>query len=165
MKTEWDYTTLARAYLRRPNYSGAAIDVMLSVMKIDNGEVCDIGAGAAHLTLELLNRRLKVIAIEPNDATRENGAFRTEGYKNISWHKGTGEVTGQNADQFDLVTFGSSFNVCNRERALQVTLARQAGEAFKDVIKEIANFLNTSVEDTVKIPYSTKIWIAQAKKN
>ena len=31
MKTEWDYTTLADAYLQRPDYSDAAIDAMLSI--------------------------------------------------------------------------------------------------------------------------------------
>ena len=29
MKTEWDYTTLADAYLKRPDYADAAIDAML----------------------------------------------------------------------------------------------------------------------------------------
>ena len=250
MKTEWDYTTLANAYLRRPNYSSAAIDAMLSVMKINDGEVCDVGAGVAHLTLELLNRNFKVVAVEPNDAMRENGIVRTGSYKNISWHEGTGEATGQNAEQFDLVTFGSSFNVCNRGRALEesnrilkkggwfacmwnhrdltddiqqkiesiisshvpnynygsrredqtnaidesglfnkvivisssitheqpvrecieawsyhATLARQAGKEFANVVNEIADFLNSSGKDIVNIPYSTKIWIAQTKKN
>ena len=31
MKTEWDYTTLADAYLKRPGYADAAIDAMLAV--------------------------------------------------------------------------------------------------------------------------------------
>ena len=31
MKTEWDYTTLADAYLKRPDYADAAIDAMLSI--------------------------------------------------------------------------------------------------------------------------------------
>ena len=31
MKTEWDYTKLADAYLQRPDYSDAAIDAMLSI--------------------------------------------------------------------------------------------------------------------------------------
>ena len=30
MKTEWDYTTLADAYLQRPDYSDAAIDATSS---------------------------------------------------------------------------------------------------------------------------------------
>ena len=118
MKTEWDYTSLADAYLSRPNYSGLAIDAMLSVMKLKNGVACDIGAGVAHLTIELLEREFKVVAVEPNHAMRKNGVRRTEKYEDISWHEGTGESTGQDDDKFDLVTFGSSFNVCDRVKTL-----------------------------------------------
>ena len=46
MKTEWDYTDLADAYLKRPNYADSAIDAMLSVAGIGRGDkVCDVGAG------------------------------------------------------------------------------------------------------------------------
>ena len=31
MKTEWDYTKLSEAYLKRPDYSENAIDAMLSI--------------------------------------------------------------------------------------------------------------------------------------
>ena len=37
MKTNWDYTSLADAYLKRPNYSNNAIDAMLSIAKIKEG--------------------------------------------------------------------------------------------------------------------------------
>ena len=30
MKTEWDYTELAEAYLKRPDYAQSAIDKMLA---------------------------------------------------------------------------------------------------------------------------------------
>ena len=32
MKTEWDYTNLADAYLKRPEYSAIAINAMLSII-------------------------------------------------------------------------------------------------------------------------------------
>ena len=32
------------------------------------------------------------------------------------------------------------------------------------IVNEIADFLNSSGKDTVNVPYSTKIWIAQTKK-
>lgn len=75
MKTEWDYTDLAEA-------------------------------------------GLQVSAIEPNDAMRSNGIKRTEQYKNVQWYEGVGEHTGMESNKYDLVTFGSSFNVCNRQEAL-----------------------------------------------
>ena len=120
MKVQWDYTELANAYLKRPSYSEEAIDDMLSLANISSGDdACDIGAGAAHLTLMLLKRGLKVNAVEPNDAMRSNGILRTEKYENIQWFEGTGENTFQNDNSFNIVTFGSSFNVTNQQEALK----------------------------------------------
>jgi ubiquinone/menaquinone biosynthesis C-methylase UbiE len=122
MKTEWDYTTLADAYLKRPDYADAAIDAMLSIAGAEKGDkFCDVGAGVAHLTMMLAARSLDVVAVEPNDAMRANGIKRTVDMANVRWHEGTGEVTGQTSDTFDMVTFGSSFNVCDRQQALKET--------------------------------------------
>ncbi|MCX2543612.1 methyltransferase domain-containing protein [Pseudomonas sp. 91RF] len=122
MKTEWDYTTLADAYLKRPDYADAAIDAMLSIAGAEQGDkFCDVGAGVAHLTLMLAARGLDVTAVEPNDAMRANGIKRTAELANVKWHEGTGEVTGQATQAFDMVTFGSSFNVCDRQQALKET--------------------------------------------
>ena len=122
MKTEWDYTTLADAYLKRPDYADAAIDAMLSIAGAEKGDkFCDVGAGVAHLTLMLAARGLDVVAVEPNDAMRANGIKRTGKFANVRWHEGTGEATGQAAQAFDMVTFGSSFNVCDRQQALKET--------------------------------------------
>ena len=119
MKTEWDYTTLADAYLKRPDYADAAIDAMLSVAGAEKRDkFCDVGAGVAHLTLMLAVRYLDVVAVEPNDAMRANGIKRTEKFGNVRWHEGTGEATDQSEQSFDMVTFGSSFNVCDRQQAL-----------------------------------------------
>lgn len=120
MKTEWDYTTLADAYLKRPDYADAAIDGMLSIAGAGKGDkFCDVGAGVAHLTLMLVARGFEVIAVEPNDAMRANGMKRTEKMSNVRWFEGTGEKTGQKTQAFDMVTFGSSFNVCDRPIALK----------------------------------------------
>ncbi|VVO28329.1 class I SAM-dependent methyltransferase [Pseudomonas fluorescens] len=122
MKTEWDYTTLADAYLKRPDYADAAIDAMLSIAGAEKGDkFCDVGAGVAHLTMMLAARGLDVVAVEPNDAMRVNGIKRTVELANVRWHEGTGEVTGQTSKAFDMVTFGSSFNVCDRQQALTET--------------------------------------------
>lgn len=81
--------------------------------------VCDVGAGAAHLTLKLAEYGLHVCAVEPNDAMRANGIRRTSDFKTVQWFEGVGEHTGMEEHKFDLVTFGSSFNVCNRQEALE----------------------------------------------
>lgn len=123
MKTEWDYTELADAYLKRPDYSEPAINAMLSVAGTPpSAPVCDVGAGVAHLTLLLASRGFAVNAVEPNDAMRRNGSLRTKAWAMVNWTEGVGEATGQPNAAFDLVTFGSSFNVCDRPRALAETV-------------------------------------------
>jgi ubiquinone/menaquinone biosynthesis C-methylase UbiE len=120
MKTQWDYTDLAQAYLKRPDYADGAIDALLERARLGRGaRACDVGAGVAHLTLKLLERGLDVVPIEPNDEMRRLGSERTcESYPAARWLEGTGEQTGQAAGAFDLVTFGSSFNVTDRLKAL-----------------------------------------------
>ena len=52
METTWDYTDIAKSYLERPNYSGAAIDAMLKVSDMNTGKiVCDIEAWKSHANL------------------------------------------------------------------------------------------------------------------
>lgn len=120
MKTEWDYTELAEAYLKRPDYAQDAIDKMLEISGVKKGDLaCDVGAGAAHLTLKLAEYGLNVCAVEPNDAMRANGISRTSAFQTVQWFEGVGEHTGMEESKFDLVTFGSSFNVCNRQEALE----------------------------------------------
>jgi len=122
MKTEWDYTNLAQAYLYRPDYAPSAIQEMLSRAGVKKGDdACDVGAGAAHLTLELAKAGLQVCAVEPNDAMRANGIKRTEQYPNVLWFEGVGEDTGMESSKFQIVTFGSSFSVCDRQQALAET--------------------------------------------
>ena len=119
MKTNWDYTDLADAYIKRPDYSVSAIDSMLSIVGANkNTHVCDVGAGVGHLSLMLAEKVKNIIAVEPNNAMRSNGINRTKIFSNIYWYEGVGESTGQNEDSFELVTFGSSFNVCERNKAL-----------------------------------------------
>lgn len=122
MLTEWDYSDLADAYLQRPDYSEDAVNSMLKITETNqNANVCDVGAGVAHLTLMLAKKGFKVNAVEPNDAMRKNGIIRTKDLKNVQWFEGVGENTKQENKSFDLVTFGSSFNVCDRQKALLET--------------------------------------------
>lgn len=248
MKTEWDYTSLAEAYLKRPDYSDEAISNMLNLAGISEGSsACDIGAGTAHLTLALAKRGLTVTAIEPNDAMRELGIKRTQSLNGVSWDTGTGENTHQEANRFDIATFGSSFNVVDQQAALKethrilkpkgwfaamwnhrdlsdpiqertetiimdmipnysygarredptssisesglfgsverlegsvrhrqsiedvieawhshATLQRQAKERFYDVVREIGDYLHSLQAKEILIPYTTRIWMAQA---
>lgn len=162
MKTEWDYTDLAEAYLKRPDYATEAIDKMLEISNVLGGGtrnlVCDIGAGAAHLTLLLAKKGLMVHAVEPNDAMRANGIRRTAAYDNVKWYEGIGEHTGQPDNAFSLVTFGSSFNVTNRQEALEESqrILRTGGwfacmwnwrDLSDDIQSDIENIIKSYVKD------------------
>jgi ubiquinone/menaquinone biosynthesis C-methylase UbiE len=115
----WDYTALADSYIHRPDYSDEAIDALLQATGTRPGDrCCDVGAGAAHLTLALLQRGLVVDAVEPNAAMRSIGQRRTAYHGQVTWSVGTGEETGRDGDAYRLVAFGSSFNVTDRARAL-----------------------------------------------
>lgn len=122
MKTEWDYTKLADAYLDRPDYAPEALDRIVEIAGLKAGDrICDVGAGVAHLTLPWLERGFIVDAVEPNDAMRANGQMRTAGWKGVQWLEGTGEHTGCADGMYDFVSFGSSLNVCDRNAALRET--------------------------------------------
>jgi ubiquinone/menaquinone biosynthesis C-methylase UbiE len=122
MKTNWDYTNLAEAYLARPQYSEICIKAMLDIAGVGNDSIaCDIGAGVAHLTTHLAKYVEHVSAIEPNDEMRRIGSGVTKNFINVKWEEGTGEKTNQDSKIFDIVTFGSSFNVCDRKSALNET--------------------------------------------
>lgn len=123
MQLNWDYTSLAESYVYRPDYSTTAIDQMCQIMNLGTSSVvCDVGAGVGHLTLELKKRGMVVTAVEPNDAMYKGGKLRTQHLDNVMWCKGTGEQTNQKSNHFDAVTFGSSFNVCQHDKALQESL-------------------------------------------
>ncbi|MBI2095450.1 MAG: methyltransferase domain-containing protein [Candidatus Omnitrophica bacterium] len=122
MRADWDYTSLAAAYLKRPDYAWEPIRKMLDAAGLKEGaEVCDIGAGAGHLTRPLAGNKFHIVAVEPNEAMRKNGIAQTASFSNVTWHEGTAENTGQPASFFNLVVFGSSFNVTNRAEALRET--------------------------------------------
>lgn len=117
----WDYTKHAKFYEYRPNYAQKSIDMLLSLAKNEPNErlkVADIGAGTGNLSVMLLERGCEVVSVEPNDAMREIGIERTKG-ANIKWVRATGLETGLENASFDWVTFGSSFNVMDRNKALE----------------------------------------------
>jgi ubiquinone/menaquinone biosynthesis C-methylase UbiE len=154
LKTEWDYTELASAYLRRPDYSEAAIDRLVTTTGASRGAlVCDIGAGTGHLTKMLAARGLTVTAVEPNDAMRELGIGVTNVYSNVTWSIGTGESTGQKANSFDLATFGSSFNVTDRTLALKETARILKPNGWFACLwnhRDLQDPLQAEIEDLIK---------------
>lgn len=121
MKTTWDYSELAATYDKRADYPEAGIDLIAFVAGLRAGSrVADLGAGTGKLCLKLLRRGYRVDAVEPNDAMRGFGERNTAGLE-ARWSEGTGEASGLEGGRYDLVSFGSSFNVTRQGEALQET--------------------------------------------
>ena len=119
---KWDYTKHAKYYSYRPNYAPTTISMLVNAVrensKSDKVKVADIGAGTANLSIMLLERGCEVVSVEPNDAMRSIGIERTQNNKDILWVKGVGENTTLNNQEFNWVTFGSSFCGTKRDEAL-----------------------------------------------
>jgi ubiquinone/menaquinone biosynthesis C-methylase UbiE len=119
--TEWDYTEQARFYHLRPNYADLAIDHLVAHVGAQTGPgyvVGDIGAGTGNLTVLLLDRGLRCIAVEPNAAMRERGIERTRD-RSVEWRTGTGEATTLGDRSVDWFAMGSSFNTTDRQQTLR----------------------------------------------
>ena len=117
MKTDWDYTSLASSYLLRPQYSTELVNAIFAISSSSpGGKSADIGAGVGHLTKHHLRAGLEVVAVEPNDEMRRLGMKET--VSKCIWLEGTGENTKIESKAVKLVTFGSSFNVCDQALAL-----------------------------------------------
>lgn len=117
-KLDWDYTDLADHYDRRAGYAEEALDLLVEASGLRSGDpVADLGAGTGKLSGPLARRGFEVQAIEPNARMRAYGEHNTRGLP-VGWSEGTGEATGLPSDSIALVTFGSSFNVTERDKAL-----------------------------------------------
>ena len=120
IKTNWDYTVLAKNYDLRADYSKILIKKILKRIKCQkNYPVADIGAGTGKLTKVLCENNLIVHAVEPNQNMRFYGEKNTKNFMNINWSIGTGENSKLNSSSIYCVFFGSSFNVVNYKKTLR----------------------------------------------
>lgn len=119
MSLTWDYGPLAADYALRPGYAPAAVHTILEYSNLNAKSIlCDIGAGTGRLTRILAGHGVPVVAIEPNPEMRAVGEAQCKGAGQIEWRQATGEATEGEDEQFDLVTYGSSFHTVDRKTAL-----------------------------------------------
>lgn len=151
---DWDYGAVARAYLKRPGYAPGAIDEIVATARLEPGaRVADVGAGTGNLTVPLLERGLRVTAIEPNDAMRALGRERTRDVAGVEWRSTVAERTGIAAASHDAVGFGSSFNVVDAAVAVveSARIVRAGGWLFcLWNHRRLDDPLQAAIEDTIR---------------
>ena len=150
----WDYTQHAQFYAFRPNYAQKAVDLLFALVKGEksNIKVADIGAGTGNLTKMLLEKGAEVYAVEPNDAMREIGIACTQDQK-VTWIRATGLENGLESGAFDWVTFGSSFNVMDRDLALKESHRLLKKEGYFSCLwnhRNLKDEIQTTAENLIK---------------
>lgn len=116
-----DFTALAKHYINRPAYSEALLKAILRIAgadSADNFSIVEVGAGTGKLTKMLLDLGYPVLALEPNDAMRQEGENFTEAYENIRWKSGSGEETGADSGIANWLVMASSFHWTDPDRSL-----------------------------------------------
>ncbi|MES9683018.1 class I SAM-dependent methyltransferase [Gottfriedia acidiceleris] len=101
----------------RPSYSNEYINYLLSENHLSKGSViADIGSGTGILTKLLLEKKLTVFAIEPNDDMRgiaEKTLKEYDQYKSIN---ATAENTSLKNNSVDLITVAQAFHWFDKEK-------------------------------------------------
>ena len=104
-----NFTPLAKYYYNRPKYNETIRDMLLNMVgkKISDIHAADVGAGTGIWTRQLSATGLRfLIAIEPNDAMRQEGEEYSEGHA-IKWQAGCAESTGLKTNSLDFVSMAS----------------------------------------------------------
>jgi len=154
-----DFTELAKQYINRPAYSQKLLEDLLKVMdyaqKKSSFQIVEVGAGTGKLTKMLLEMGLSVIAVEPNDAMREEGILYTKEFKNVTWLKGSGEETNVASKSADWVVMASSFHWTDPKKSLPEFAKILKDDGYFTAIWNPRNIqiseLHTNIESKIKM--------------
>ncbi len=118
MKSTENFTNKADAYEKyRPSYPNEYIDYLVSsTMVNEDSIVADIGSGTGKLSRQLLEKGLKVIAVEPNDEMRMKADQTLKQNAQFISIKATAENTSLNHNSVDLITVGQAFHWFDKEK-------------------------------------------------
>ena len=144
-----DFTEVAKYYINRPAYSAMLLEKLFLCVNtfnknIKDFKICEVGAGTGKLTKMLANFGFSVTAIEPNDAMRKEGIEYTKN-TNIQWHKGDGENTKMNNNEFDWVIMASSFHWTDHTKSLPEFRRILKNGGYFTAIWNPRNILNDSI--------------------
>jgi ubiquinone/menaquinone biosynthesis C-methylase UbiE len=153
-----DFTKLAKQYINRPAYSEVLLNSLLKIMDYaknkNDFQIVEVGAGTGKLTKMLLEMGLNVIAVEPNNAMREEGIIYTKEFDNIKWIKGSGEDTQVESNIADWVIMASSFHWTDPKKSLPEFSRVLKKDGYFTAIWNPRNIqiseFHTTVEDNIK---------------
>lgn len=110
-----DFSKQADAYQRsRPTYPIELVDELVNDAKLHAGDrVADFGAGTGIFTQLLVDRGLRVNALEPNDSMRSKATVPA-----ATWSSGTFEASGLESESQAWATAAQAFHWADPPRAL-----------------------------------------------
>ena len=99
-------------YVRyRPAYPQALIDNLMANCTLDQlSTIADIGSGTGIFSRELLDKKLSVLAVEPNLQMREAAESILSSYSQFTSVAGTTEDTSLADSSIDLITVAQVFH-------------------------------------------------------
>jgi SAM-dependent methyltransferase len=116
------YEGTAEYYSRyRPAYPPSLVTVLRGHFGLDGtGRLLDLGCGPGPVAIALAHLFDQVVAIDPDDGMRAEGAriARERGITNIEWRFGGSRDLSPELGKFRLVTMGESFHWMDRARTL-----------------------------------------------
>jgi len=109
------FSNRVEAYVKfRPGYPDALMQILLQKTRLEAGAVvADVGSGTGIFTKLLLDQRLKVFAIEPNENMRKVAETIMADYPNFTSVAAPAEATGLGDRSVDLVTAAQAFHWFN----------------------------------------------------
>jgi len=112
------FTGRAAVYSRfRPSYPKKYIDYLIVANSLVPGStVADSGSGTGILSRQLLDRSLKVFAVEPNSDMRQTAERELVCYPSFISIDATAEDTTLDRESIDLVTAAQAFHWFDREK-------------------------------------------------
>ncbi|WP_028610263.1 class I SAM-dependent methyltransferase [Paenibacillus harenae] len=118
----------------RPSYPKEAIDYLYDTAGLrQESEIADIGAGTGIFSKLLLERGSRVIAVEPNDAMREEAEKQLGGEPGFRALTGAAEATGLPDRSVDFIVCAQAFHWFDRSAA-QAEFSRILKENGKAVL-------------------------------
>jgi ubiquinone/menaquinone biosynthesis C-methylase UbiE len=104
----------------RPSYPESLIDFLIEKCALgSDAEIADIGSGTGLFSQLLLDRGLKVHAIEPNNEMREEAEKTLASFSEFQSGNGTAEQTGLANKSIDLITSAQALHWFDRKKARQ----------------------------------------------